>query len=90
MNAPIEVKWIWRRVTTIGVLVWALGLVSLIVWKTADPEALRWIALALIGLCVFAHAVYLVGATRVDLAKIAEAVRPTMSFNSNVGPEGGP
>lgn len=85
MNAPVEVKWTWRRFTTIGVLVWALGLVSLIVWKTDNPDTLKWIGLALIGLCVFAHAVYLVGATRVDLAKLAESLRPGVNLNTPGG-----
>jgi hypothetical protein len=75
-HGPIEVKWLWRRVVTIGVLLMAFGLVAAIIWRLSDPVALKWVALGLLVVIALAHTIYLTGATVTDWARVVAAARP--------------
>lgn len=75
-HAPIEVKWLWRRVFTFASSLAAYALVAWIIWKLTDAKALQWIGLALILLIAVGHAIYLTGATVTDWARLAAAARP--------------
>lgn len=76
---PIEVKWLWRRIVTIGVILASLALVAFIIWRLTEPSALKWIALSLVGLIALAHTIYLTGATVTDWARVVAAARPGVS-----------
>jgi hypothetical protein len=75
-HGPIEVKWFWRRVVTIGVLLIGFALLGVIIWRLTDPQALKWIALGLLVLLAIAHTIYLTGATVTDWARVVAAARP--------------
>lgn len=75
-HVPIEVKWFWRRVVTIGVLLIAFALLGAIIWRLTEPTALKWIALGLLAVVALAHTIYLTGATVTDWARVVAAARP--------------
>jgi hypothetical protein len=92
-HGPIEVKWLWRRVVTIGVLLAGFGLVGAIIWRVTDPGALKWIALGLLVVIALAHTIYLTGATVTDWARVVAAARPGVKIGpasaESAPPEGG-
>lgn len=72
---PVEVRWLWRRVYTYAAtLLNSVGIVA-IVLRVNDPQALKWLGLALIGSNVVVATLYLAGATVTDWAKLAQAAR---------------
>ena len=74
-HPPPEVRWLWRRVYTYAsTLLNSLG-VGGIIWRINDPQALKWIGLALIAGNVVVATLYLAGATVTDWAKLARAAR---------------
>ena len=75
MNEQVEIKWFWRRVLTFGLIVVCLGLLTTIVCRLTNPDALKWIALGLIGVISLAHVIYLTGSTSTDVARLIAAAR---------------
>ena len=75
MSPPVEVRWFWRRVYTYGVTVLNCAGLGVIVLRLNNAEALKWVALALIGANVVLATLYLAGATVTDWAKLAHAAR---------------
>ncbi len=74
-HTQVEVRWLWRRVYTYAItLLNGVGLGG-IVLRLEDPDALKWIALALIAANVAVATLYLAGATVTDWAKLASAAR---------------
>ena len=77
MSPPIEVRWLWRRIYTYGATLLNSAGVAGVVWRLHDAQALKWIALALVGANVVLATLYLAGATVTDWAKLAHAARTT-------------
>jgi hypothetical protein len=75
MSPPIEVRWLWRRIYTYGATILNSAGVGAIIWRLDDPQALKWLGLALIGGNVVMATLYLAGATVTDWAKLAAAGR---------------
>ena len=71
----LEVRWLWRRVYTYGATLLNSAGIAGVVWRIHDPQALKWIALALVGANVALATLYLAGATVTDWAKLAAAAR---------------
>lgn len=91
-HPPVEVRWLWRRIVTIGVLLMVFALVGAIIWRTDDGPALKWIGLGLVCFGALAHTVYLTGATVTDWAKLVSAARPGLKIGPasvQSPPEGG-
>lgn len=84
-----EVRWLWRRLVTVSVLIACLAIVAAIVWRLTDPTALKWIALASQGLAGLALTLYVTGATATDLSKIFAALRGGQLASLNVAPPAG-
>lgn len=74
-TAPVEVRWLWRRIFTFVSAAMAYALLALVIWKTSDAGSLKWIGLGLIVLIAVGHAIYLTGATVTDWARLAAAAR---------------
>lgn len=75
MSPPVEVRWLWRRVYCYAVtLLNSAGLAAILV-RLDDPQALKWLGLALTGSNVVVATLYLAGATVTDWAKLAAAAR---------------
>lgn len=75
VRPPVEVRWLWRRIYTYAAtLLNSVGVVA-IVTRVNDPQALKWLGLALIGSNVVMATLYLAGATVTDWAKLAQAAR---------------
>lgn len=71
----LEVRWLWRRIYTyVATLLNSAGVAG-VIWRIHDPQALKWIALALIAANVVMATLYLAGATVTDWAKLAAAAR---------------
>lgn len=71
-----EVQWFWRRLFTFLFTSINTVTVAYIVFKVEDADALKWIALGLIGADILLAFVYMAGATLVDLTRLkAEAVK---------------
>lgn len=75
MAPPVEVRWFWRRVYTYAVTLLNCAGLGVIVVRLNSAEALKWIALALVGANVVTATLYLAGATVTDWAKLAHAAR---------------
>jgi hypothetical protein len=75
MTHLVEVRWLWRRIYTYGATLLNSAGVAGVVWRLHDAQALKWIALALIGANVVLATLYLAGATVTDWAKLAHAAR---------------
>jgi hypothetical protein len=75
MSPPIEVRWLWRRIYTYGATILNSAGVGAIIWRIDDPQALKWLGLALVGGNVVMATLYLAGATVTDWAKLAAAAR---------------
>ncbi|MDB5476477.1 MAG: hypothetical protein JWP49_1988 [Phenylobacterium sp.] len=75
MTQLIEVRWLWRRIYTYAATLLNSAGVAGVVWRLHDPQALKWIALALVGANVVVATLYLAGATVTDWAKLAHAAR---------------
>jgi hypothetical protein len=71
----LEVRWLWRRIYTYALSLLNCAGVGAIVLRLNSSEALKWIALALIGANVIMATLYLAGATVTDWAKLAHAAR---------------
>lgn len=75
MPHVLESRCVWRRIYTYGAtLLNSAGVIG-VVLRINDPNALKWIALALIGANVAMTTFYLAGATVTDWAKLAAAAR---------------
>ena len=74
-HPPPEVRWLWRRVYTYASTLLNSCGVAGIIWRISDPQALKWIGLALIAGNVVVATLYLAGATVTDWAKLARAAR---------------
>jgi len=74
-TGPVEKRWLWRRIITFTVMIPAEVGIGAIIYHLVDPQALKWIALALVGLIALAHTVHLTGATVSEWAKFAAAAR---------------
>lgn len=74
-STPPERGWLFRRLYTYLGTVLNLCSVGAALVKLDDPQALKWIALALIGSNVVLATLYLAGATVTDWAKLAAAAR---------------
>lgn len=72
---PVEVRWLWRRIYTYAATLTNSAGVAAIIWRIDDPQALKWIGLALIGANVILATLYLAGATVTDWAKLAAGAR---------------
>jgi len=66
---------VFRRIYTYVATVLNSAGVGAIIWRIDDPQALKWIGLALIGANVILATLYLAGATVTDWAKLAAAAR---------------
>jgi hypothetical protein len=75
MTHLVEVRWLWRRIYTYCATLLNSAGVAGVVWRLHDAQALKWIALALIGANVVLATLYLAGATVTDWAKLAHAAR---------------
>jgi hypothetical protein len=75
MSSTTEVRWLWRRVYTYAATVLNSAGVTAIIWRLNDPDALKWLGLALVGANVVMATLYLAGATVTDWAKLAAAAR---------------
>jgi hypothetical protein len=72
---PPERGWLFRRLYTyLGTILNLCG-VGAALAKLDDPQALKWIALSLIGSNVVLATLYLAGATVTDWAKLTAAAR---------------
>lgn len=75
MSPTVEVRWLWRRIYAgVATLLNSAG-VAAIIWRLKDPDALKWLGLALVGANVVMATLYLAGATVTDWAKLAAAAR---------------
>jgi hypothetical protein len=72
-DTPAERGWLWRRSYTYAATAINLLFVGLIVWKVDDPDALTWVAIALIASNIIMAGLYLAGASVLDYAKLAGA-----------------
>lgn len=70
-----EIRWTFRRIFTYLLTAIAAGLVGFVIHRLEDPEALKWIGLALVLLIAVVALLYLAGATATDLARLAAAVQ---------------
>ena len=75
MAPPVEVRWLFRRIYTYAVTVMNCAEIGGVVWRLHDPQALKWLGLALIGANIVIATLYLAGATVTDWAKLAHAAR---------------
>jgi hypothetical protein len=75
MSSTIEVRWLWRRIYTYAATLLNSGGVAAIIWRLEDPDALKWLGLALVSANVVMATLYLAGATVTDWAKLAAAAR---------------
>lgn len=75
MSQTIEVRWLWRRIYACAATLLNSGGVGAIIWRLNDPQALKWLGLALVGSNVVMATLYLAGATVTDWAKLAAAAR---------------
>lgn len=66
-----EQSWTFRRIFAYAATAINSLLLAAIVWKLKDPDALRWVALALVASNVVMAGIYLAGASVVDYAKLA-------------------
>ena len=70
-----EIRWLWRRVYTYAATLLNSFGVGATIWRINDPQALKWIGLALIAGNVVVATLYLAGATVTDWARLARAAR---------------
>ncbi len=75
MKPPVEVKWFWRRLVVIGVLIVSFALIAMIITRTHDAQALRWLGSGLIILSGLTLIAYITGATATDFARLAAALK---------------
>lgn len=75
MSQTVEVRWLWRRIYAGAATLLNSGGVAAIIWRLNDPDALKWLGLALVGANVVMATLYLAGATVTDWAKLAAAAR---------------
>ncbi len=75
MAGTVEVRWLWRRIYAYAASLLNSAGVGAIIWRLNDPEALKWLGLALIAANVVMATLYLAGATVTDWAKLAAAAR---------------
>ena len=75
MAETVEVRWLWRRIYAYAATLANSAGVGAIIWRLNDPEALKWLGLALIGANIIMATLYLAGATVTDWAKLAAAAR---------------
>jgi hypothetical protein len=75
MAPPVEVRWLFRRIYTYAVTVMNCAGIGGVIWRLHDPQALKWLGLALVGANVVTATLYLAGATVTDWAKLAHAAR---------------
>ena len=75
MAETVEVRWLWRRIYAYAATLTNSAGVGAIIWRLNDPEALKWLGLALIGANIIMATLYLAGATVTDWAKLAAAAR---------------
>jgi len=68
-----DVRWTWRRVFALVVVLTNGGLLWSIVGRLADPAALRSIAHALIASDALAALLYMAGATTTDVMRLVTA-----------------
>lgn len=83
-DTPAESGWFWRRAYT---FIWTAvnsAFLGLIVWKINDPDALKWIALALIGANMLLAGLYMAGANILDYAQLAAAWKGGKSEETKV------
>lgn len=69
-----EFNFLWRRVLTFVWVILHAAILILIVSKLLNPEALKTIALALIGSDVLMALFYMAGASAVDVGKIIQSI----------------
>ena len=77
MAETVEVRWLWRRIYAYAATLANSAGVGAIIWRLDDPQALKWLGLALIGANIIMATLYLAGATVTDWAKLAAAARRT-------------
>ena len=75
MAETVEVRWLWRRIYAYAATLANSAGVGAIIWRLDDPQALKWLGLALIGANIIMATLYLAGATVTDWAKLAAAAR---------------
>lgn len=75
MSQIVEVRWLWRRIYACAATLLNSAGVAAIIWRLNDPDALKWLGLALVGANVVMATLYLAGATVTDWAKLAAAAR---------------
>jgi hypothetical protein len=74
-DTPAEPSFRHRRwYTYAGGLIYA-ALIAAIVWKLAEPGALKWVALGLIAANVLREGFYMAGASLADWAMVTKAWR---------------
>lgn len=72
-DTPAENGWLFRRIYTYVVTLINLCFIGVIAWKLDDPDALKWVALALIGFNAIMAGLYMAGASVIDYAQLASA-----------------
>ncbi|NEX94845.1 hypothetical protein [Caulobacter sp. 17J65-9] len=72
-DPPPEPTWTFRRVFTYAATAANSALLAAIVLRLQEAEALRWVALALVGANVVLATLYLAGASVLDWARLAAA-----------------
>jgi hypothetical protein len=75
MSSTVEVRWLWRRIYACAATLLNSAGIAAIIWRLDDPDALKWLGLALVGANVVMATLYLAGATVTDWAKLAAAAR---------------
>lgn len=75
MAEIVEVRWLWRRIYAYAATLLNSAGIGAIIWRLDDPQALKWLGLALIGANIIMATLYLAGATVTDWAKLAAAAR---------------
>lgn len=75
MSQTVEVRWLWRRIYACAATLLNSAGVAAIIWRLNDPDALKWLGLAMVGANVVMATLYLAGATVTDWAKLAAAAR---------------
>jgi hypothetical protein len=70
-NTPPEVGWFYRRWFTFFSSVAYMGGLFYVIAKLDDANALKWVAMGLIGLKAIIDGLYLAGASVLDYAKLA-------------------